>query len=126
MTREEREAASYQKLSRLQRFIMMALLELRFTTMPRREFSKFVYKTWFKDDSPAARVSLSRSYQRLEARDFLIRKQGCWRLTETLRGDGYIVAFKLWSRYRPSVLKNFGLKGPPTEVLESLAKSTER
>jgi hypothetical protein len=111
---------SHEKLSRLQRFIMIALLETRFMAMPRREFSQFVYKTWFKRESPAVRSSLSRAYQRLEAREFLIRKQGCWRLTEEMGSAGYVEAFNLWCDYRQGVLRDFGLKGPQ-EMLERVS-----
>jgi hypothetical protein len=110
---------SHEKLSRLQRFIMIALLETRFMAMPRREFSQFVYKTWFKRESPAVRSSLSRAYQRLEAREFLIRRQGCWRLTTEMHSNGYIVGFDLWTKYRQGVLQDFGLKGPPQEWIAS-------
>jgi hypothetical protein len=51
--------------------------------MPRRDFSRFVYQNLFRRETPAARASLSRAYQRLEERGLLIRAKGCWRLTES-------------------------------------------
>jgi hypothetical protein len=79
-------------LSKLQKFIMVALLAPKHMAMSRREFSKFVYGYWFSEDSPSARASLSRAYRRLEDRGFLKREHGQWRLTTDLDDNGFVVA----------------------------------
>jgi hypothetical protein len=82
----EREPTGYLKLSRLQCFVMVALLDMRYAAMPRGQFSEFVYKTWFKEHSPSTRASLSRAYRRLEARGYLIRADGRWQFAPAKEG----------------------------------------
>jgi hypothetical protein len=55
--------------------------------MRRRAFNEEIYRNRFSEGwvSDAARSSLSRAYRRLEQRGFLIRADGCWRLTENGR-----------------------------------------
>ena len=127
----ERELNTFKKLSRLQCFIMVALLDSKYATMPRRQFSEIIYRSCFKIDFPqlmisqvkSARAILSRSYTRLEKRGFLLRSpDGCWKLTESgqLRDPlcetpcGLLEAYRIWDTYREE-LKACNLKGPSAD-----------
>lgn len=96
MTREERYG--YAKLSKLQRLIMMALVEPEYQLMSRRCFTDTMIDFYFKEEAtPAIRSSLSRAYRRLEARNFIKRQHGGWRLTDMSDGmeNGLVLAFNL-------------------------------
>ena len=102
MTREERAASSYQKLSKLQRLIMLTLLDATKASLPRREFSKFIYDYYFGEGepTPSTQASLSRAYRRLEDRGYIIRIHGRFQLTtgnDNLDDNGYLVAYMLAS-----------------------------
>jgi hypothetical protein len=61
--------------------------------LSRKQFSQYVYRHYFGEDSPAACASLSRTYRRLEDRGLLIRKKGNWMLTQEMGDDnGLLVA----------------------------------
>jgi hypothetical protein len=72
------------KLSRLQRFIMVALSSDEATGWTCRDLRKFVYEHYVGFDGtalPSARASLSRSLSRLEQWGFIERIKGSWRLS---------------------------------------------
>ena len=112
------ENVSFRRLSKLQRFILVALLEPRYAAMKRCEFSRMVYRIAFREDSPSTHASLSRAYRRLEDRKYIVRHQGCWELTgETFYDGGLQMAFLAWFALR-ELYAQAGLKGPPREALE--------
>jgi hypothetical protein len=88
---------SYQKLSKLQMFIMICVLTPEGQTMPRREFSRMVYEKFFGEKTASTRASLSRAYRRLEHRKYLQRVNGYWKLNDNIGdGDGVVIAANLW------------------------------
>jgi len=87
------------KLSGLQRMILLALLSPDHLVKTQRERNAELYKVFFDCDTdsdylPAAQASLSRAYRRLETRGFIKRVQGRWKLTDPSDGfeNGWIVA----------------------------------
>src|SRR5215469_14373028 len=108
---------SYEKLSQLQKLILVALLEPRCAVMKRREFNRLIKGLYYGKDSRVATSSLSRAYQRLEDRQYIARFGGRWKLTDTnLRDNGVMFAFLAWVQNR-KVYAPLGLKGPPPEAL---------
>ena len=88
---------SYQKLSELQRFILMCVFTPEGQAMSRREFSRMVYEKFFGAETASTRASLSRAYRRLEQREYLQRVNGCWKLNDKVgHGDGTVIAGLLW------------------------------
>src|SRR6516225_9458479 len=75
MATREREPQGYEKLSRLQKFILVALMHPKYAAMPRPQFTRFIYQRYFEQDQKtnAARASVSRAYRRLEERGFVVR-----------------------------------------------------
>jgi hypothetical protein len=67
---------SYEKLSQLQKLILVALSAPRYAVMKRRAFKRHYYGK----DSHAATSSLSRAYQRLEGGRYIARSGGRWTL----------------------------------------------
>jgi len=74
---------SYEKLSQLQKLILVALLEPRYAVMKRRELNRLIKWLYYGKDSRVATSSLSRAYQRLEDRQYIMRFGGRWKLTDT-------------------------------------------
>ena len=70
------EKISYEKLSQLQRLILVALLEPRYAVMKRREFNRTIKRLYYGKDRRVATSSLSRAYQRLEDRQYIARFGG--------------------------------------------------
>jgi hypothetical protein len=100
---------SYGKLSKLQRFIMICVFTPEGQAMPRREFSRMVYKKFFGEETASTRASLSRAYRRLEHREYLQRVNGCWKLNDEIgEGDGNLIAGLLWL--------DLAKAGPPESV----------
>jgi len=62
---------SYEKLSQLQRLILVALSEARYAVMKRRAFNRTIKRLYYGKDSRVATSSLSRAYQRLEDRQYI-------------------------------------------------------
>jgi hypothetical protein len=90
--------------------------------MPTREFSQFIYKTWFKGYwPPFAQAALSRSYKRLRVRSLL--NSNC-KLTPPPMG--LLVAINVWRQYKDRYLEKFGLKGPPPETLAIVADVSQK
>jgi hypothetical protein len=73
-----------------------------------------------------AASSLSRAYQRLEDRQYIVRFRGRWKLTDSNPYDnGLILAFQAWAQKR-EFYAVLGLKGPPLEALGIKAQSEVR
>jgi hypothetical protein len=97
MAQRHRESKGHDHLSRLQKLILVALLDPAYATMRRREFAQFIYRTYFDDElTESMRASLSRSLRKLEERDLIESKHGCWQLTGNVGGPttpGVVMAF---------------------------------
>jgi hypothetical protein len=81
---------------------MLTLLDATKASLPRREFSKFIYDYYFGEGepTPSTQASLSRAYRRLEDRGYIIRIHGRFQLTtgnDNLDDNGYLVAYMLAS-----------------------------
>ena len=82
-----------EKLSALQKFILVSLLVPRRQAMSRKEFSRYVYEKYFGADAPSIRASLSRAYRRLQDRGFLGTKRNRWSLTQDgFEENGFVAA----------------------------------
>jgi hypothetical protein len=116
------EKISYEKLSQLQKLMLVALLEPRYTVMKRREFNRLIKRLYYGKDSRVATSSLSRAFQRLEKRQYILRFGGRWRLTDpndteaNLGDNGTVFALQAWFQNRKSYAL-LGLMGPPPEAL---------
>src|SRR5262249_33903832 len=82
MTTRDREPTGCEKLSRLQKVILIMLLDSSYAELSRRDFNQAVYDNFFQENSKSNRASLSRSYRRLEERGLIIRAHGQWQLTD--------------------------------------------
>jgi hypothetical protein len=108
---------SYEKLSQLQKLILVALSEPRYAVMKRRAFNRTIKRLYYGKDSRVATSSLSRAYQRLEDRQYIVRFGGRWKLTDSNPNDnGMMLAFMAWAQKR-ELYALLGLKGPPLEAL---------
>ena len=120
------EKISYEKLSQLQKLILVALSEARYAVMRRRAFNRTIKRLYYGKDSRVATASLSRAYQRLEDRQYIVRFGGRWKLTD---GDppydnGVMLAFLVWANNR-EFYALLGLKGPPLEWLSQIQRDEE-
>jgi hypothetical protein len=88
----EREPRGFEKLSQLQKRIMVALLSPDYAAMSRREFNGAIYRDYFDGDSLTARASLSRALRRLESRNYIIRANGSYRLNDDINVGAYAIA----------------------------------
>jgi hypothetical protein len=85
--------------------------------MKRREFNRTIKRLYWGNDSRVATSSLSRAYQRLEDRQYIVRFGGRWKLTDSNPPDnGVMLAFLAWAQKR-EFYALLGLKGPPPEAL---------
>jgi hypothetical protein len=117
---------SYEKLSQLQRLILVALSEPRYAVMKRREFNRTIKRLYYGKDSRVATSSLSKAYQRLEDRQYIVRFGGRWKLTDSNPNDnGMMLAFMAWAQKR-ELYARLGLKGPPLEALGIKPKTGDR
>jgi hypothetical protein len=108
---------SYEKLSQLQKLILVALSEPRYAAMKRPAFNRLVKRLYYGKDSRVATSSLSRAYQRLEDRQYIVRFGGRWKLTDSNPNDnGVMLAFLAWAHNR-EFYALLGLNGPPLEAL---------
>jgi hypothetical protein len=108
---------SYGKLSQLQRLILVALSEPRYAVMKRRAFNRTIKRLYYGKDSRVATSSLSRAYQRMEDRQYIVRFGGRWKLTDSNPYDnGVMLALLAWANNR-EFYALLGLKGPPLEAL---------
>ena len=87
-----REPQGFDKLSRLQKVIMVALLDPKYAAMKRREFNTWVYEGLFQETSPSTRASLSRSLRSLEKREYIVRSKGCYRLNDDINIGALAIA----------------------------------
>jgi hypothetical protein len=89
---------SYEKLSQLQKLILVALLEARYAVLKRRESNRTIKRLYYGNDSRVATSSLSRAYQRLEDRRYIARFGRRWKLTDSDPFDnGVMLAFLAWA-----------------------------
>jgi hypothetical protein len=86
------------RLSKLQRLILISLLDESNLIKDQRARNVEIYRTFFDCGDypqyiPAARASLSRAYRRLENRGLIRRIRGAWYLNdEDLTKNGALVA----------------------------------
>src|SRR3981081_2222655 len=114
------EKISYEKLSQLRKLILVALSEPRYPVMKRRAFNRTLKRLYWGKDSRVATSSLSRAYQRLEDRQYIVRFGGRWNLTDSNPYDnGLMLAFLAWAKKR-ELYALVGLKGPPLEWLSQI------
>ena len=80
---------------------------------------------YYGKDSRVATSSLSRAYQRLEDRQYIVRFGGRWKLTDSNPYDnGVMLAFLAWAKKR-ELYALVGLKGPPLEWLPQIQSDEE-
>ena len=118
------EKISYEKLSQLQKLILVALCEPRYAIMKRREFNRLIKRLYYGKDSRVATSSVSRAYQRLEDRKYILRFGGRWQLTNSDNDpydNGLMLAFVAWAQNR-EFYALFGLKGPTARNVRDQAK----
>jgi len=109
----------------LQRLILVALSEARYAVMKRRAFNRTLKRLYWGKDSRVATASLSRAYQRLEDRQYIVRFGGRWKLTDSNPYDnGLMLAFLAWAKKR-ELYALVGLKGPPLEWLSQIQSDEE-
>jgi hypothetical protein len=109
----------------LQKLILVALSEARYAVMKYRAFNRLVKRLYYGKDSRAATSSLSRAYQRLEDRQYIVRFGGRWKLTDSNPYDnGVMLAFLAWGQKR-ELYALLGLKGPPLEWLSQIQSNGE-
>ena len=88
------EKISFEKLSELQKFILVALMEPRYAAARPREFAAAIRRLYWGRDTPSTRKSLSRALQRLEQRGYIMRLDRHWQLTDSdASNDGVMMAF---------------------------------
>src|SRR6516225_3743755 len=106
------ENFSFQKLSELQKFILVALMEPKFATARPREFAAAIRRLYWGRDTPNTRKSLSRALQRLEQRGYIMRLDRHWQLTHSNPLDnGAMMAFMAWAQHREFYVQRMGFVG---------------
>ena len=115
------ENFSFEKLSELQKFILVALMEPKFATARPREFAAAIRRLYWGRDTPNTRKSLSRALQRLEQRGYIMRLDRHWQLTHSNPFDnGVVMAFMAWAQHRELYATKMGFQG----ALRLLQKTT--
>ena len=108
------EKISFEKLSELQKFILVALMEPQYAAASPREFAAAIKRLYWGIDSPNTRKSLSRALQRLEQRGYVMRLDRHWQLTGSDPFDnehqGLTIAFLAWTQRRELYAK-IGFRG---------------
>jgi hypothetical protein len=103
---------SFQKLSELQKFVLVALMEPRFVTAWPREFHAAIRRLYWGRDTPSTRKSLSRALQHLEQRGYIMRLDRHWQLTHSdASNDGVMMAFLAWTQRRELYVQKMGFQG---------------
>jgi hypothetical protein len=103
---------SFQKLSELQKFVLVALMEPRFVTARPREFHAAIRRLYWGRDTPSTRKSLSRALQHLEQRGYIMRLDRHWQLTHSdASNDGVMMAFLAWAQRRELYVQKMGFQG---------------
>jgi hypothetical protein len=124
-------SSSLGKLSKLQRLILVVLLEDGYARLERPTFRGLVKLLYWNAPRCLAKKelvakSLSRALGRLEERGYIVRRfPGCWRLTafdiSAPAASGDVMAINAWARDKEHY-GQLGLRGPSRE---SLAGFTE-
>jgi hypothetical protein len=108
------EKISFEKLSELQKFILVALMEPRYAAARPREFAAAIRRLYWGRDSPNTRKSLSRALQRLEQRGYIMRLDRHWQLTGSdpfdIKHNGLGMAFLAWAQ-RIELYARIGFQG---------------
>jgi hypothetical protein len=108
------EKISFEKLSELQKFILVALMEPRYAAARPREFAAAIKRLYWGRDSPNTRKSLSRALQRLERRGYIMRLDRHWQLTGSdpfdTKHNGLTMAFLAWAQ-RIELYARIGFQG---------------
>lgn len=103
---------SFQKLSELQKFVLVALMEPRFVTARPREFHAAIRRPYWGRDTPSTRKSLSRALQHLEQRGYIMRLDRHWQLTHSdASNNGVMMAFLAWAQRRELYVQKMGFQG---------------
>jgi hypothetical protein len=103
---------SFQKLSELQKFVLVALMEPRFVTARPREFHAAIRRLYWGRDTPSTRKSLSRALQHLEQRGYIMRLDRHWQLTHSdASNNGVMMAFLAWAQRRELYVQKMGFQG---------------
>src|SRR6516225_6395699 len=109
------ENFSFQKLSELQKFILVALMEPKFATARPREFAAAIRRLYWGRDTPNTRKSLSRALQRLEQRGYIMRLDRHWQLTGSdpfdTKHNGLGMAFLAWAQRMELYVQKMGFQG---------------
>jgi hypothetical protein len=105
------EKISFEKLSKLQKFTLVALMEPRYAAAKPREFTAAIRRLYWGRDTPNTRKSLSRALERLEQRGYIMRLDRHWQLTDSdPANSGVMMAFLAWAQCRELYTK-FGFQG---------------
>jgi hypothetical protein len=103
---------SFEKLSKLQKFILVVLTESQYSAATLREFSAAIRQLYWGRDTPSTRKSLSRALQRLEQRGYIMRLDRHWQLTHSNPLDnGAMMAFMAWAQHREFYVQRMGFVG---------------
>ncbi len=87
--------------------------------------NRTIKQLYYGKDSRVATSSLSRAYQRLEDRQYIVRFGGRWKLTDSDPYDnGMMLASMAWAQKR-ELYALLGLKGPPLEWLSQIQSDGE-
>jgi len=109
------ETISFEKLSELQKFILVALMEPRYAAAKPREFAAAIRRLYWGRDSPSTRKSLSRALQRLERRGYIMRVDRHWQLTGSdpfdNKHNGLGMAFLAWAQRMELYIQKMGFQG---------------
>jgi hypothetical protein len=97
------EKISFEKLSELQKFILVALMEAKLAAARPRELAAAIRRLYWGRDSPSTRKSLSRALQRLERRGYIMHVDQHWQLTGSdpfdYNHNGLGMAFLAWAQH---------------------------
>lgn len=121
-----RKVISCERLSKLQRLLLVMLSEPGIAVLKRRQFNRVAMWLYWGKESRVNRLSLGRALRRLETRNCVRRSAGRWVLTEgPLGNSGVELAFLAWAREQ-EFWGRFGLKGPRREALVVKTKISAR
>jgi hypothetical protein len=105
------EKISFEKLSELQKFVLVALMETALAARGPREFALAIRRLYWGRDTPSTRKSLSRALGRLEQRGYIMRLDRHWQLTDSdPANSGVMMAFLAWAQ-RMELYTKFGFQG---------------
>jgi hypothetical protein len=110
MVRLKKFGGDLSKLSRLQRYILSALLDVEFVKKSDRQKNAVIYQVCFGGESPAARSSVSRAWKRLEHRGYIERYLGAWMLTDGSKDLHHCGQALAWLVYADAVKESRGME----------------